>query len=185
METHQESTIIMFQYLTKFILPSRVTKQAYALYARVNDESRNSMFFSEWGVPDTLDGRFEMILLHMFLYLHSMKQMGEGTDTLQRKLIEAFFEDMDRSLREFGVGDTGVSKRVKNMANAFYGRINAFEQGIKDDMLLDEAIRTNIFGTVEEAPTDVSAIRLYMHQQLESLAKQPITSTAYAKAQAA
>ncbi len=169
----------MLHYLTRYFRPSPETHHAYTLYAAINAEARQERFFTEWGVPDTLDGRFEMILLHMFLYLHTMKQMGEGTTTLQRKLIEAFFEDMDRSVRELGVGDTGVSRRIKKMANAFYGRINAFETALGDDALLAESLRKNTFATAEHIPDDLRFACEYMREKLDTLQEVDVTSLAY------
>jgi cytochrome b pre-mRNA-processing protein 3 len=170
----------MLRHLTRFFVPSSETQHAYALYARIVQESRASQFFEAFGVPDTLDGRFEMILLHMFCYLHTMKESGSDTTAPQRLLIEAFFEDMDRSVRELGVGDTGVSRRVKAMANAFYGRIHAFEQAIADDAALAAAIRINTYGTIEDdAACDVLAMVAHVRACLLALHGQPITESRF------
>ncbi len=157
-------------------MPSPDIQQAYALYARINAESRNQEFFERLGVPDTLDGRFEMIVAHLFCYLHVLKQDAKDTTTLQRLLIEAFFEDMDRSVRELGVGDTGVSRRVKAMANAFYGRLNAYEQGLADEETLLKAVKVNIYGTLaEDAPCDAPAMCSYMRERIHTLQSQCIS----------
>jgi cytochrome b pre-mRNA-processing protein 3 len=169
----------MLHFLTKFFAPSKETHHAYALYARINEESRQTQFFKEWGVPDTLDGRFEMILLHMFMYLRTLKDIDADSTELQRQLIEAFFEDMDRSLREFGVGDTGVSKRVKNMANAFYGRIHAFDIAIGDDTAMHDALVKNTFATAPAAPTSTDAMVRYINNTLKRLKTQPINTPEY------
>ena len=172
----------MLHYITKFFAPTKLTHHAYALYARINEESRQQRFFNDWSVPDTLDGRFEMILLHMFIYLHTLKNMPKDTTELQRKLIEAFFEDMDRSIREMGIGDTGVSKRVKNMANAFYGRIHAFEVALGDDDAMQEALLKNTFATAENKPESVQAIVDYINKRLDKLKHQPITDISFISA---
>jgi cytochrome b pre-mRNA-processing protein 3 len=164
----------MLHHLIRFFRPSDATHHAYTLYAHINEESRKPYFFTNWGMPDSLDGRFELILLHMFLYLHSLKQKPQDTEGLQRRLIEAFFEDMDRSIREIGVTDTGVGKRIKRMANAFYGRIHAYEKGLEDDAKLADAIRKNMFGTVKQPPEDVSSIVEYIRRRLEELHRQDI-----------
>ncbi len=172
----------MLHYITKFFVPSKLTHHAYALYAQINEESRQQRFFDDWNVPDTLDGRFEMILLHMFIYLHTLKNLSEDTTELQRKLIEAFFEDMDRSIREMGIGDTGVSKRVKNMANAFYGRIHAFEVALGDDKAMHEALVKNTFATAENKPESTHHIVSYINKRLDKLKRQPITDASFISA---
>ena len=144
----------MLHQLIRFFKPSSELQYAYALYAKINEQARREDFFAKYGAPDTLDGRFEMILLQMFMYLHAMKIREQDSTELQRLTIEAFFEDMDRSIREFGVGDTGVGKRIKNMANAFYGRINAFEQALGDGEKLKDALLRNTFATCETKPND-------------------------------
>lgn len=160
----------MLQHFTRLFTPAPAIQHAYALYAHVNAEARDPRFYETWGVPDTLDGRFEMILLHMFAYLHTMKASGDDTTEVQRLLIEAFFEDMDRSVRELGVGDTGVSRRVKAMANAFYGRIHAFEKGLEDAAELRRAIRTNTYGTVQDdAACHTDAMANYLHAVIARL----------------
>jgi cytochrome b pre-mRNA-processing protein 3 len=171
----------MLQHLTRLFTPAPAIQHAYALYAHLNQEARNPQFYSQWGVPDTLDGRFEMILLHMFAYVHTMKQSEGDTTEAQRLLIEAFFEDMDRSVRELGVGDTGVSRRVKAMANAFYGRIHAFEKGVTDEETLHRAIRTNTYGTVQDdAVCHVDALAAYLHALLATLkASAPVHEACY------
>jgi cytochrome b pre-mRNA-processing protein 3 len=158
----------MLRHLTRLFVPSTEIQEAYTLYALINEEARQPQFFEKLGVPDTLDGRFEMILLHMFVQLHKMKQAGEQTTEAQRLLIEAFFEDMDRSVRELGVGDTGVSRRVKAMANAFYGRIHAYETGAAEgDAALERALRVNVYGTVEDDTLcHVKELRTYVQGRL-------------------
>jgi cytochrome b pre-mRNA-processing protein 3 len=163
----------MLHQLVRLFRPDEETHHAYSLYAHINECARGEHFFTQWHVPDTLDGRFELIVLHMFLYLHSMKQKPEDTMRLQRRVIEAFFEDMDRSLREFGVGDTGVGRRIKAMANAFYGRIHAYEQALGDDEALAQALRTNLYGTTTP-PETVEPVVHYVHTQIAALANQPI-----------
>ena len=170
----------MLRHLTRIFTPSLEIQHAYALYAHINAESRNARFFESFGVPDTLDGRFEMIVAHLFCYLHSLKGAEEDTTTLQRLLIEAFFEDMDRSVRELGVGDTGVSRRIKAMANAFYGRLNVYEQGLEDDEKLLKAVRTNIYGTLPEgASCDVPAMAAYLRTRLSELQGQEVWKSEY------
>ncbi len=117
---------------------------AETLYAAIVAAARQPRFYAEWGVPDTVDGRFDMIVLHIYLVLQRLKT---ETPELCQRLTDLFFDDMDRSLREMGVGDLSVGKKVRRMAEAFHGRLNAYaaaaEQG---DQSLIEALQRNVYG---------------------------------------
>jgi cytochrome b pre-mRNA-processing protein 3 len=125
------------------------------LYARIVEQARRPEFYVQAGVPDSLDGRFEMLALHLFLILQRLTR--ERTDPACAALAQALADragaDFDANLREMGAGDLGVGRRVKRMAGALYGRIAAYEAGLAaGEAELRQAIRRNLFGTV--APTD-------------------------------
>lgn len=96
-----------------------------ALYEAIVAAARQRQFYAEMDVPDTVDGRFDMIALHMFLVLDRLKDGAH--ETTRQNLTDVFFRDMDRSLREMGVGDLSVGKKVRKMAEAFYGRMLAYK----------------------------------------------------------
>lgn len=120
-----------------------------ATYIALVAQARNPFFFAELKVPDTLDGRFEMIVLHLFLLQHRLLQAPEATE-FARALSETFFADMDRSIREMGVADTGVGKRIKAMGKAYHGRLQAYEAGLADPTAMRAALARNLYGTVAE-----------------------------------
>src|SRR5438128_12547656 len=107
-----------------------VREAAELAYRRVVEQARQPGFFLDGGVPDTLDGRFELICLHAFLYLHRLKADRPRASPLCQSFFDRMFADFDRSLREMGVGDLSVGKHVKRMARAFYGRILSYESGL-------------------------------------------------------
>jgi cytochrome b pre-mRNA-processing protein 3 len=128
-----------------------VREAADLAYQRVVEQSRKPVFFAEYGVPDTLDGRFELICLHAFLYLHRLKAERPKASQLCQGFFDRMFTDFDRALREMGTSDLGVGKQVKRMARAFFGRIRAYEEGLAcDDSVLGSALARNLFGTVSE-----------------------------------
>lgn len=102
----------------------RSSKPERRLYEAIVAAARREVPYAVWGVADTVDGRFDMIVLHMFLVLDRLK--GEETP-FRQKLVDEFFADMDRSLREMGVGDISVGKKVRKMAEVFYGRLRAYD----------------------------------------------------------
>ena len=93
---------------------------ALEAYRSIVAQSRQEKFYADWGVPDTVTGRFDMISLHLTLLLHRLKGDASAKEFSQA-LVDLFFRDMDRSVRELGVTDLGVPKKVKAMGNIFYG----------------------------------------------------------------
>jgi len=143
------------------------------LYDAAVKQARSSAFYSDCQVPDSLDGRFELIALHVFLLLHRLKAAYPESRSLAQALHDRFFADMDRSLREMGAGDLGVGKRVKRMAEAFYGRIPAYEGALADDGLAEAALRRNLYGTLPEvAPASLLTMAAYLRAQVSALAAQ-------------
>jgi cytochrome b pre-mRNA-processing protein 3 len=142
-------------------------------YRRVVEQSRQSIFFTKYGVPDTLDGRFEVICLHAFLYLHRLKAERPRANRLCQGFFDRMFADFDRALREMGVGDLSVGKQVKRMARAFYGRICAYEEGLAgNEAALQAALARNLFGTVSEPAPFVCAMAHYVRRAVTELRRQ-------------
>ena len=145
-------------------------------YRRVVEQARQPVFFTECGVPDTLDGRFELICLHAFLYLHRLKAERPQGAGLCQSFFDRMFADFDRALREMGTGDLSVGKHVKRMARAFYGRIQAYEEGLAgDDSVLGAALARNVFGTVPQPIPFSEAMAAYVRDTVEELQGQSVT----------
>ena len=144
--------------------PSAIDADAHRLYGRLVEQARAPAFYGVCGVPDSLDGRYEMVALHVFLALRRLKREGAATGARAQALFDAMFADMDRSLREIGVGDLSVGKRVKEMARGLYGRVVAYEAGLDGpDDGLEEALRRNVYGTVgAPAAPDLGALARYV-----------------------
>jgi cytochrome b pre-mRNA-processing protein 3 len=152
-------------------------RAAERLYASAVEQARAPAFYLHCGVPDTVDGRFEMIALHVFLVLRRLRQGGAGASSTAQALFDAMFVDMDRNLREMGVGDLGVGRRVKAMAKAFYGRVAAYDRGLDQEAgagALDEALLRNLWRGVAPAPEALAALAGYMRREAQSLAAQTL-----------
>jgi len=142
-------------------------------YRRVVEQARQPIFFTDYGVPDTLDGRFELICLHAFLYLHRLKGERPPATLLCQSFFDGMFADFDRSLREMGTGDLSVGKHVKRMARAFYGRIRAYEEGLAGNKLaLGAALARNVFGTVSESTRFAEFMAHYVRSTVRKLRRQ-------------
>ena len=146
-------------------------------YGAIVGQARLPEFFTALGVPDTLDGRFELICLHAFLLLRRLKTEGATAASLGQQIVDTMFADFDRSLREIGTGDLSVGRQVKRMAEAFYGRIRAYEDGLAgDDEALRAALQRNVYGTASATPVQLTRIAAYLRDETEDLAAQPASS---------
>jgi cytochrome b pre-mRNA-processing protein 3 len=130
-----------------------------AIYGAIVAQARSPGFYADFGVPDTVEGRFDMIVLHLFLLL---RRIGGRTDERRRlgqALFDRFCGDLDANLREMGVGDLTVPRKMQEFAEAFYGRSAAYERALaaQDREAGSLAIARNIFG--QNFPT-VGARRL-------------------------
>ncbi|MBN8995944.1 MAG: ubiquinol-cytochrome C chaperone [Rhizobiales bacterium] len=117
--------------LTQFLKRNRRNEDiASALYGAIVAQARDPALYGDRGVPDTLEGRFEMIILHLALVLRHLRA-DEGEKAVGQALFDTFCTEMDRALREMGVGDLGVGKRMRKMAEAFYGRAGRYDAGLE------------------------------------------------------
>lgn len=142
----------MFQTLKRAFAPDPYARPAAELYAALVKQSRQPFLYRDFSVPDTLDGRFELILLHLFLVLERLaRESATEAEILSQRLSEAFIADMDRSLREMGVGDVSISRKMKNVTQAFFGRMKAYQQVWRAQHGdFEETLRRNVYGTLAE-----------------------------------
>ena len=145
------------------------------VYQLIVAQSRRPEFYRDLAVTDSLDGRFDMLSLHAILVLRRLKQEPARTGRFSQALFDHMFMDMDMSLREMGVGDLSVGKRVKQMGSAFLGRVVAYEKGLSEgDEALADALTRNVYR--EQVPEAVILQRLtdYVLRVDERLATVPL-----------
>lgn len=132
-------------------------ESADKLYLTLVALAREPRFYTDLGVPDTVDGRFEMLSLFVYLALRRLRREGEGAARFSQDLFDTMFADLDQSLRELGAGDLGVAPRIKRMAEGFYGRIAAYDKALEEgDEALGHTLRRNLYGTVTPGEPMVS-----------------------------
>jgi cytochrome b pre-mRNA-processing protein 3 len=153
-------------------------KPAAELYARAVAQARQPGFYTDLEVPDTLDGRFELVSLHVYLILRRLRADHRRTGRLAQAVFDEMFEDMDGSVRELGAGDLGVGPRVKKMARNFYGRIKAYDAGLDGSCAeLREALRRNLYGNLDAvAEETLDALAGYMTETNAGLAETRLDS---------
>ena len=106
-------------------------RRAEALYRDVVTAARAPHLYADLGVPDTVEGRFEMIILHCALVVLTLKPVdSKPARALSQALFDTMFDDFDAAMREMGVGDSGVGKKIRFMAEGFYGRAEALRDAI-------------------------------------------------------
>lgn len=150
---------------------------ALDLYRVIVGQARNPVFYVDpYGVPDTLDGRFDLLILHAFLVFHRLKGQGPAAAQRAQALFDLMIADFDRNLREMGVGDLSVGKRVKEMVRGFYGRAAAYERGLAgaDDRVLVAALDRNLFGTREPTEAQLARFARYVRREATALAALPL-----------
>lgn len=153
----------------------RRRRLAGEVYVRLVSRSRDPWFYEACDVPDTVDGRFDMIVIHAHLLFRRLAALGEEGALLSQDVFDAMFKDMDRSLREMGVGDMSVGKHVKGMAKAFYGRTQLYEEGfIGGREALEQALRDNIYRDAQPSADAVSRLADYMERIASALADAPL-----------
>jgi cytochrome b pre-mRNA-processing protein 3 len=148
---------------------SRQTLNIDALYGMIVAQARSPAFYAGYGVPDTVAGRLDMIVLHLVLLLRQLtKNHGKGPGTMPpagQQLFDRFCRDIDDNFREMGVGDLTVPKEMRKVAEAFYGRAKAYEVALADDnaAVLEAAVSRNVFG-VTESPLGARRLAAYMRE---------------------
>jgi cytochrome b pre-mRNA-processing protein 3 len=150
-------------------------RAAEDLYRVLVDHARTPAFFRELGVPDTPEGRFEMIALHVALAVRRLRREGARGQALGQELFDLMFSDMDRSLRELGVGDLSVGRYVKRLAQNFFARLAALDGTLASGDLagLGGMIERNVLhGNASPDPRQVDALSAWLVEQDRGLAGQ-------------
>jgi cytochrome b pre-mRNA-processing protein 3 len=162
-------------FLSKLFRRNPHRMAGHRLYLAAAAQSRSPALYERYLVPDTLDGRFDSLVLHVFLILHRLRSQGEEALELSHEVVNTLVADMDRTLREMGIADVGVAKRVKKMVQAFYGRIGAYDAGLAaaDDSLLQGLVR-NVYRGEAPAAEAVEAFAAYVRVQVAHLDALPL-----------
>jgi cytochrome b pre-mRNA-processing protein 3 len=132
-----------------------------SLYQRTAAASRQPSLYSGLGIPDTVEGRFEAVTLHIILVLRRLTGLPDPAGEVAQELVDCFFRHLDASLRELAVGDLAVPKRMKKLGEAFTGRSLAYRQALDagEGEALAAALARNVLGRSEPAHGLASYVR--------------------------
>jgi len=161
--------------LQRLFKPRPTRAAAEALYAGMVAQARQPALYADLGAPDTAEGRFEIYSLHTYLILERLKGQGpQAADTAQ-VLFDTFLSGLDHGLRELGVGDLSVGKRMRKLGEAFYGRVHSYEAALAalpDTAELEVVLARTVYANAEAAKAP--ALAAYMLNQRQALAAQEL-----------
>lgn len=158
----------MFKWGKKKDLLSYI--QLRELYLKTVTHCRDPQFFTQFGVVDNLPGRYSVIVLHLYLLMNRIG-MGEG---VSQSLFDIFFNDMDRSMRENGVGDLAVPKRIKKMMKVFYEDVELYQKQFETLEQVEKTLKHTLYNKQEVSVAVVKEVAQYALKQKEMLDDCPI-----------
>jgi len=137
------------------------------LHRRIAAAARDPVLYLRFDVPDTAEGRFESLALHMVLVLRRFRRLSPPAQEIAEGLVDSFFRQLDASLREMGVGDMSVPKRINKLAAGFYDRAAAYDAALdaRDPAALAKIFGRNFAGSADAA----SALARYVQAADEAL----------------
>jgi cytochrome b pre-mRNA-processing protein 3 len=152
-------------------IPGKSKKRATkveTLHAALVNRAREPAFYARFGVADTLDGRFDLLALHAFLLLERLREARQGD--LAQSLTDTIFLSFDEGLRDLGTGDMGMGRRMKAMADAFYGRMQAYDTSRNLDAMA-AALGRNVYRGAEGFEARSRALAHYVFSARDHLAR--------------
>jgi cytochrome b pre-mRNA-processing protein 3 len=150
---------------------SRAVPSVELVYGDIVAAARLPRLYRDLGVPDTVMGRFDCLALHVVLVLRRLRALPPPADGLAQELVDRFFADLDAALRQIGIGDVSVPKKVKKLGQAFYGRAEAYETALAEDAAanaLDQALARNVLERPDE-PEIAAALARHVRQLARAL----------------
>jgi len=153
--------------------PTKAVGQA--LYQRVVDQSRHTALYADLGAPDTVEGRFELYTLHLVLVIERLREGGEQAAETSQALFDTYVKSLDHALREMGVGDLSVGKKMRKLGEALFGRARSYEtafHALPATELLEALLIRTLYAEADGA--HASRMAAYVLDQRAALAAQPL-----------
>jgi cytochrome b pre-mRNA-processing protein 3 len=160
--------------LNRLFRPSPAREVGRALYARVVERSRAPFLYEALGAPDTVEGRFELYTLHVVLLLDRLNGAGPAGKAVSQALFDTYVKALDHALRELGVGDLSVGKKMRRLGEAFFGRVKNYHAAfaaLPDDQPLRDLLTRTVYAGAEASP--VADLAGHVAHEREHLAAQP------------
>lgn len=161
--------------LKRLFRPHPSQEMGRALYAAVVEQSRIPALYERLGAPDTVEGRFEIYTLHVVLLLDRLNQPADETKAASQALFDTYVKALDHALREMGVGDLSVGKKMRKLGEAFFGRVKSYHgafAALPDAGALRDLLTRTVYAGGEAS--NVEALAAYVTGQREHLAAQSL-----------
>ncbi|MEI9929444.1 MAG: ubiquinol-cytochrome C chaperone family protein [Rhizomicrobium sp.] len=159
----------MLKVLSKSVVRKQIVR---LLHAAAVERARAPVFFTRFGVPDTIDGRFDLLTLHAWMVLERLRE--EKMNDLAQRFMDTLFIGFDEGLRDLGTGDMGMGRRMKKIADAFYGRLSSYEAS-RDEIALSHALQRNLYRGEGEA-VHAEAVAHYVQSARAHVARSDIAA---------
>lgn len=161
--------------LDRLFRPRPAQAMGRALYQSVVDQSRTPALYADLGVPDTVEGRFELYTLHIVLMIERLRGQGEQAAETSQALFDTYVKSLDHALREMGVGDLSVGKKMRKLGEALFGRARSYEaafHALPATELLEALLIRTLFADADA--TGASRLAAYVLEQRAALAAQSL-----------
>lgn len=162
-------------FLDRLLKPRPAKAAGAKLYASAVGQARSAAFYRDFGVRDSMEGRFELFSLHVIFLIERLKGQGEAAAETSQAVFDSYVKGLDDAFREIGVADTSVGKKMKKLAGAFYGRLKAYDEAVaslpENTALIDFLARTAF---EERGEGDVAALAAYVAAARGTLADQSL-----------
>jgi len=165
--------------LDRLFRPKAAQASGRALYAAVVEQARSPALYADLGAPDTIEGRFEVYSLHVVLLLDRLRGQGGQSADIAQALFDTYVHALDDALREMGVGDLSVGKKMRKLGEAFYGRARSYESALAtlpDTADLEALLARTVYADADAGPA--SRLASYVLKQRAALAEASIDSLA-------
>ena len=161
--------------LERLFKPRPAREAGRALYAQAVAQARTPALYADFGAPDTPEGRFELYSLHVLLLLERLRGAGPEAAEVSQSLFDTYLKDLDHGLRELGVGDLSVGRKMRRLGEAFYGRGRSFDRAVvslPDPRPLEALLVRTVYAETEASGS--SRLVGYVTAQRDALAAQPL-----------
>ena len=136
------------------------------LYKKILVQSYKDWFFKDLEVKNDINGRFEIIILHIFIIFNSLDQNNSENKLFKQNLLETFIDELESTYRELGISDNTFSKKMKIAAKSMYGRLHIYSDTINDRKSFDEALLRNIWPLDKELTNKVHKLSEYVYKKI-------------------
>lgn len=162
--------------LKRLFRPNPAYEAGQALYRTAAAQARNPAFYADAHAPDTVEGRFELYMVHVILLAMRLRGHGARAAETSQVMFDAFLRGLDDAMREMGVGDLSVGKKMRKLGEAFYGRAKRYSAAIDDPAQLRALVRRTLYADVEGASAEAgsAAVAAYVRRAHDGLASQPL-----------